>query len=73
MNALLTETPVTRRGEIFKRGPRVINVGLEGFAADLERLGVPVTHVDWAPPAGCRSREGGAARRARRRARTGGQ
>ena len=43
---------MTAPGEIFKRGPRVINVGLEGFAADLERLGVPVTHVDWAPPAG---------------------
>ena len=43
---------MTARDEIFKRGPRVINVGLEGFAADLERLGVPVTHVDWAPPAG---------------------
>ena len=39
-------------GEIFDRGPRVINVGLHGFAADLERLGVPVVHVDWAPPAG---------------------
>ena len=43
---------MTAPGEIFGRGPRVINVGLEGFAADLERLGVPVTHVDWAPPAG---------------------
>jgi FdrA protein len=31
---------------------RVINVGLEGFAADLEQLGVPVIHVQWVPPAG---------------------
>ena len=45
--------------EIFGRGPRVINVGLEGFAADLERLGVPVTHVDWAPPAGADPRRRG--------------
>jgi uncharacterized protein DUF1116 len=31
--------------------PRVVNIGLEGFALDLARLGVPVTHVDWRPPA----------------------
>ena len=39
-------------GEIFDRGLRVVNVGLRGFAADLERLGVPVLHVEWTPPAG---------------------
>ena len=33
-------------------GPlRVVNVGLSGFAQDLEALGVDVVHVDWAPPA----------------------
>jgi hypothetical protein len=32
--------------------PRVINIGLEAFAADLERRGVEVVHVDWRPPAG---------------------
>jgi hypothetical protein len=31
---------------------RVVNVGLDGFAADLQALGVPVVHVQWAPPAG---------------------
>lgn len=31
---------------------RVINLGLEIFAQDLERHGVPVVHVDWRPPAG---------------------
>jgi hypothetical protein len=31
--------------------PRVVNIGLEGFALDLARLGVPVVHVDWRPPA----------------------
>lgn len=30
----------------------VINVGLEGFVADLEANNVPVLHVEWAPPAG---------------------
>jgi len=30
----------------------VINVGLEGFATDLQALGVDVVHVDWVPPAG---------------------
>jgi len=30
----------------------VINCGLEGFALDLEELGVPVIHVQWSPPAG---------------------
>ena len=30
----------------------VINVGLEGFAADLTAQKHPVVQVDWAPPAG---------------------
>ena len=31
---------------------RVINVGLEIFAQQLEGEGVTVLHVDWRPPAG---------------------
>ena len=31
---------------------KVINVGLERFAQDLERQGVAVVRVDWRPPAG---------------------
>ncbi len=31
---------------------KIINVGLEGFAQDLERQGVAVVQVDWRPPAG---------------------
>ncbi len=31
---------------------RVINLGLEGFAEELERQGVAVVRVDWRPPAG---------------------
>ena len=33
-------------------GPRVVNVGLELFTTALTRRAVPVTHVDWRPPAG---------------------
>lgn len=29
----------------------VVNIGLPQFAADLARCGVPVTHVEWSPPA----------------------
>ena len=36
---------------LLPTGPRVVNIGLEGFALDLARLGVPVVHVDWRPPA----------------------
>ncbi len=31
---------------------KVVNVGLEEFARDLERQGVAVVRVDWRPPAG---------------------
>lgn len=30
----------------------VVNIGLDGFAADLENQGVAVVRVDWSPPAG---------------------
>lgn len=30
---------------------RVINIGLEGFAADLRAQGVAVVDLDWQPPA----------------------
>jgi FdrA protein len=32
--------------------PKVINVGLEIFAKELDLQGFDVTHVDWSPPAG---------------------
>lgn len=32
--------------------PRVVNIGLDLFARELERLGVSHIHVDWRPPAG---------------------
>ncbi len=39
-------------GDLFRQEIRVINLGLEAFAQELERLGVPVIHVAWSPPAG---------------------
>jgi hypothetical protein len=39
--------------------PRVINVGLEMFAADLAAAGARVVHVAWSPPAGGDSRLAG--------------
>jgi FdrA protein len=38
--------------DLFSQEIRVINLGLEAFAQDLERLGVPVIHMQWSPPAG---------------------
>ena len=37
---------------ILDRPLKVINIGLEEFADDLERQGVDVVHVAWSPPAG---------------------
>jgi hypothetical protein len=37
---------------LLGRPLNVINVGLEGFAKELEAQGVAVTHVAWSPPAG---------------------
>ena len=38
--------------DLFDTEVHVINVGVESFALELERLGVPVIHVEWVPPAG---------------------
>lgn len=38
--------------ELPKAPLQVINVGLEKFSEDLEKLDVHVIHVDWRPPAG---------------------
>ena len=39
-------------GDLLASDLRVINLGIEHFAVELERLGVPVIHVQWSPPAG---------------------
>ena len=31
---------------------QIINIGLEGFGRDLVSQNIPVTQVDWVPPAG---------------------
>ncbi|HAD36661.1 MAG TPA: fdrA domain protein [Gammaproteobacteria bacterium] len=38
--------------ELLHSPPRVVNVGLAVFAADLDAQDVDVVHVDWRPPAG---------------------
>jgi hypothetical protein len=38
--------------DLLGSSPRVVSVGLSLFAEALERLGVPVVHADWRPPAG---------------------
>jgi len=41
-----------RPRDLLAAPPRVINIGLEVFAADLARQDVKVAHVRWNPPAG---------------------
>ncbi len=38
--------------DLLAAGPRVVNVGLEMFAANLATRGARVVHVEWSPPAG---------------------
>ncbi len=35
--------------ELFKKKPRVINIGLEHFYHELKKQGVEVVHVVWRP------------------------
>ena len=42
--------------DLLSNGPRVVNVGLSRFADDLRAAGVPVTDVDWTPPASADAR-----------------
>lgn len=37
---------------LLNRPVKVLNVGLERFARELEERAVPVVQVEWAPPAG---------------------
>lgn len=38
--------------QLLTQAPVVINVGLEGFAKELDNQQVSVVHLDWRPPAG---------------------
>ena len=37
--------------KLLSGAPRVVNIGLSGFARELSSQGVPVVQVDWRPPA----------------------
>ena len=37
---------------LLEENLRVINIGLDTFAWELDQQGVEVVHVDWSPPAG---------------------
>jgi hypothetical protein len=43
----LTTTPLS---SLLQTPPRVINIGLPAFAEELHAAGIPVLHLDWAPP-----------------------
>ncbi len=43
---------MAEKEKLFNKELKVINIGIEMFADDLERQGVDVIHVDWQPPAG---------------------
>jgi hypothetical protein len=37
---------------VLAQPPRIVNIGLEVFAAEFEAAGATVVNVDWRPPAG---------------------
>ncbi len=43
---------MTEKEKLFNKELKVINIGIEMFADDLEKQNVDVIHVDWRPPAG---------------------
>lgn len=40
-----------RAAALLTQAPKVINIGLEGFARELAQNGAAVVHVAWTPPA----------------------
>lgn len=55
-NEMNEKTPVR---DLFAAPPRVVNVGLEIFAANLASQDARVIHVRWNPPAGGNSQLAG--------------
>lgn len=47
----MPKQPELPAAKLLTEPVRVINVGLDGFAGELKAQGVPVTHVQWSPPA----------------------
>ncbi len=43
---------MTEKEKLFNKELKVINIGIEMFADDLEDQNVNVIHVNWRPPAG---------------------
>lgn len=43
---------MAEKDNLFSKKLKVINIGIEMFADDLERQDIDVIHVDWQPPAG---------------------
>jgi len=43
---------VTSLASVLGQPLRIVNLGLEVFAAELDAEGATVIHVDWRPPAG---------------------
>ncbi len=43
---------MTEKEKLLNKELKVINIGIEMFADDLEIQNVDVIHVDWRPPAG---------------------
>ncbi|MCB1969038.1 MAG: hypothetical protein H6851_08260 [Geminicoccaceae bacterium] len=46
------ESVTSDRSGLLDRPVEVVNIGLELFADELRAAGIPVTHVEWTPPAG---------------------
>ena len=45
------KTSPAKAPSLLSKPVKVINIGLERFASDLESQGTQVVQVDWAPPA----------------------
>ncbi len=47
-----SKSPPPRSENLLTRPVKVVNIGLERFAKELESQSVAVVQVDWVPPAG---------------------
>lgn len=47
----MSETKAKGAAALLAGPPKVINVGLEAFARELDAAGTQVVHVNWTPPA----------------------
>jgi hypothetical protein len=48
----MADEPNDNTRDLLAAPPRVVNVGLEVFAASIASNGAQVAHVRWSPPAG---------------------